>query len=62
MLVIKVKDSESIDRALRRYKKKHREVNIMKELKDRRYFTKPSDRRRDQKEKARYRAQLQNNV
>ncbi len=46
MLIIDVKDGESIDRALRRYKKKHQRVGLMKEMRRRREFTKPSVRRR----------------
>jgi len=46
MLIIDVKDGESIDRALRRYKKKHQRVGLMKEMRRRREFTKPSVKRR----------------
>ena len=48
MLVIKVKDGESIDRALRRYKKKHRNTKLRDEIRDRRYFTKLSVVRREE--------------
>ncbi len=47
MLIINVKDGESIDRALKRYKRKHRQVQMTKELRERKYFTKPSVDRRD---------------
>ncbi len=46
MLIINVKDGESIDRALKRYKRKHRQVQIAKELRERKHFTKPSIERR----------------
>ena len=48
MLIIDVKEGESIDRALRRYKKKHQRVGLMKELRRRREFTKPSVKRRSE--------------
>jgi small subunit ribosomal protein S21 len=55
MIIINVKDEESIDRALRRYKRKHRDVGIMKELRRRKEFTKPSVKRRNEILKASYR-------
>lgn len=55
MIVINVKDEESIDRALRRYKRKHRDVGIIKELRKRKEFVKPSVRRRNEILNAEYR-------
>ncbi len=46
MLIIEVKDNESIDRALKTYKRKHQKAGVMKELRRRKQFTKPSIRRR----------------
>ena len=46
MLIIEIKDGESIDRALKRYKRKHRETRVMKELRKRKEFVKPSVKRR----------------
>lgn len=54
MLIIEVKDGENIDRALKRYKKKHQRVGLMKELRRRREFTKPSVIRRNEIQKAVY--------
>jgi len=54
MLIIEVKDSENIDRALKRYKKKHQRVGIIKELRRRKQFTKPSVERRTEIQKAVY--------
>jgi small subunit ribosomal protein S21 len=53
--MIKVKDGESIDRALRRYKKKHRNTKLRDEIRERRYFTKPSTKRREEIKSAVYR-------
>lgn len=55
MIIINVKDEESIDRALRRYKRKHRDVGIIKELRKRKEFIKPSVRRRNEILNAEYR-------
>ena len=57
MLIIDVKNSESIDQALRRYKRKSRNTQVIKELRARKQFTKPSVRRRNEKLKAVYREQ-----
>lgn len=54
MLIINVKEGESIDRALKRYKSKHRRVGIITQLRGRKQFTKPSVRRRTEILKAKY--------
>ena len=48
MIIIEVKDGESIDRALRRYKRKVRDTQILKELRRRKEYTKPSVQKRNQ--------------
>jgi small subunit ribosomal protein S21 len=58
MLIIEVKDGESIDRALKRYKRKFQNTGIIKELRKRREFAKPSVRRRNQVLKAVYKEKL----
>ncbi|AFC22825.1 MULTISPECIES: 30S ribosomal protein S21 [Saprospira] len=55
MLIINVKDSETIDRALRRYKRKVRDTKLMREVRTRKHFEKPSVVRRTEKLKAVYR-------
>ncbi|WP_299107060.1 30S ribosomal protein S21 [Tenacibaculum sp. 190130A14a] len=54
MLIIPVKEGENIDRALKRYKRKYSNVKIMRELRGRKQFTKPSVAKRAQKIKASY--------
>lgn len=54
MLIIEVKDSENIDRALKRYKRKVQQTKILRELRDRKEFSKPSVQRRNQILKAVY--------
>ncbi|AUC15215.1 30S ribosomal protein S21 [Tenacibaculum sp. SZ-18] len=58
MLIIKVKDGENIDRALKRYKRKHRDTKLMRELRERREYTKESVRRRAEVKKAQYKERL----
>lgn len=54
MIVINVKEGESIDRALRRYKKKHQRVKLVQELRRRKHYSKPSISRRNEILKAKY--------
>ncbi|MEZ4886377.1 MAG: 30S ribosomal protein S21 [Chitinophagales bacterium] len=54
MIIIEVKDSETIDKALRRYKKKGQKTGILSELRRRKDYTKPSVERRKEIMKAAY--------
>jgi len=54
MLIIKVKDGEKIDRALKRLKRKFRDTQVLQNLRDKKEFTKPSVERRQQVKKAQY--------
>ncbi len=47
MLIIPVKEGENIDRALKRYKRKFDRVGIVRELRSRQHFSKPSVLRRN---------------
>ncbi len=55
MLIINVKEEESIDRALKRYKRKVHSTKLIKELRNRQQFTKPSVKRRNEVLNAVYR-------
>lgn len=57
MLIIEVQSKESIDRALRRYKRKFLKSGTLKELRNRQHFEKPSVRRRNELLKASYKQQ-----
>ncbi len=54
MLIIPVKDGENIDRALKRFKRKFDRTKTMKQLRERKHFTKPSMAKRAQNQKAQY--------
>jgi small subunit ribosomal protein S21 len=54
MIKIEIKEGEKIDRALKRYKKKHRNVKIMQNIRENQFFTKPSVKKRRQVQKASY--------
>jgi small subunit ribosomal protein S21 len=60
MIIINVKENESIDKALKRFKKKFERTGVLRELRSRTYFEKPSISRRAEKIKAAYRQKMQN--
>jgi small subunit ribosomal protein S21 len=54
MIKIDVLKYKSLDQALKAYKQKHNRIGIVKELRDRQEFEKPSITRRKEKLKAIY--------
>lgn len=54
MIIVPVKDGENIERALKKFKRKYERTGVMKELRDRQQFTKPSVKKRLQKQHAIY--------
>ncbi len=54
MIIIPIKENEAIDKALKRFKKKFEKTGVIKELRERQSYTKPSVRRRDVIKKAIY--------
>ena len=54
MIIIQIKDNESVDRALKRFKKKFERTGVLKELRRRTFFQKPSITSRKLKQKAVY--------
>ncbi len=54
MLIINLQPGESIDYALKKYKRKHRDAKIINQLRNRKYYTKPSVERREEIMKAEY--------
>lgn len=60
MLIIKKGEKESIDKVLKKYKRKCRETRLLKDIKARKEFVKPSETKRKQKQKAIYQQKLKN--
>lgn len=58
MLIIPVKDGESIERALKRYKRKHDRTKIVRQLRDRQQYTKPSVLKRKERIRAAYKQRM----
>lgn len=58
MIIIPIKEGESIDRALKKYKRKFEKTGVVKELRERQKYTKPSIKNRQEKLKAIYVQQI----
>lgn len=58
MLIVNVKENESIDKALKRFKKKFEKTGVLKELRARTSFTKPYVSRRAEIIRASYRERM----
>ncbi len=46
MLIINLKETDTVDKALKKYKKKFEKTGVMRELRERQAYTKPSIKRR----------------
>ena len=55
MLRIVIKEGESIERAVKRYRRKVKNVKLKEQIRERKHYTKKSDQRRKEIEKSRYR-------
>lgn len=58
MIIINVKEGESLDRALRRFKRKFDRTGVIKELRSRQAYQKKSVRKRMERKKAIYKQAL----
>ncbi len=54
MIIVPIKEGENIDRVLKKMKRKFEKTGVLRELRDRQKFTKPSVKKREQKLKAIY--------
>lgn len=58
MLIIPVKDGESIERALKKYKRKYDKTGVVRQLRARQQFIKPSVTKRQKMARAIYKQAL----
>lgn len=58
MIVIPIKEGENIERSLKKFKRKFEKTGVMKELRNRKAFKKPSMVTREQTMKAIYKQHL----
>lgn len=54
MIIVPVKEGENIERALKKFKRKFEKTGIVRELRSRKTFEKPSVKHRDMMNKAIY--------
>ncbi len=54
MVTVQLADNETIDKALKRFKKKMEKAGTLKEYRNRRFYIKPSIERRTELSKAEY--------
>ena len=59
MIIVPVKDGESIEKALKKFKREFEKTGAIRELRARKNFVKPSVKKRIQMQKAIYVQQLQ---
>ncbi|TZF81065.1 30S ribosomal protein S21 [Pedobacter sp. BS3] len=62
MIIINVKEGESLDKALKRFKKKFEKTGVLRELRSRQAFEKKSVARRNVVKKAIYKQGLNQDV
>jgi small subunit ribosomal protein S21 len=58
MIIVPIKENESIDKALKKFKKKFEKTGVVRQLRARQAFEKPSITRRTEIKKAVYRDTL----
>lgn len=61
MIVVQLKEGENIERALKKFKRKYERTGVVKELRRRQAFMKPSVSKRKQKQHAVYVQRMQEN-
>ncbi len=59
MIIMPIKEGENIEKALKKFKRKFEKTGVLKELRARQQFTKPSVEKRKQKLRAIYVNKLQ---
>jgi small subunit ribosomal protein S21 len=59
MIIVNVKENESLDKAIKKFKKKFEKTGVVRELRERQAFTKPSIKRRMELIKATYKQSMQ---
>ena len=58
-IIIHVKDKETVDRAFKRFKKKFEKVGVLKKIRARMFYKKPSIAQREGRLKAIYKQKMQ---
>jgi len=59
MIIVPIKEGDNIERALKKFKRKFEKTGVIRELRDRQAYKKPSVRKREMNQKAVYVQKLQ---
>jgi small subunit ribosomal protein S21 len=59
MIIVPIKEGENLERALKKFKRKFEKTGVVKELRERQFFSKPSIERRQEIIHAVYKQQMQ---
>ncbi len=59
MIIVPIKEGDNVERALKKFKRKFEKTGVIRELRERQAFKKPSVKKREIKLKAVYIQQLQ---
>ena len=59
MIIVPIKEGENLERALKKFKRKFEKTGVVKELRERQFFSKPSVKRRQEVINAVYKQQMQ---
>ncbi len=59
MIIVPIKEGENIEKALKKFKRKFEKTGVVRELRARQFFEKPSVTKRDLIKRAAYRQMLQ---
>ncbi len=58
MLVVRIKENESIDKALKRFKKKFEQTGVLRRIREKSHYEKPSVVRRNAKIRSNYKYRM----
>jgi len=59
MLIVQIKEGDTLEKALKKFKKKFEKTGILRELRNRQHFTKPSVRKKEILKRAIFRQKLE---
>lgn len=62
MLVVNIKEGETIERAIKRYKRKCEKTQLIKNIRNIQYYLKPSEKKREEIAKAIFKYKIKNKV
>ena len=58
MLIINVKEEGSIEKAIKKYRRKHKKTKTLQQIRNKKHYKKPSKIKREQLKKAQYKEQF----